>query len=84
MRSISVRDLRHKWPEAEAALKAEGEIIVTRDSKPVAKLVHIPEAPKRKRWDPEEHARWQRKVSGGKLYSSDKSLAELRANREFK
>jgi antitoxin (DNA-binding transcriptional repressor) of toxin-antitoxin stability system len=32
MRTITIRDLRQRWPEAEAALQAEEEIIVTRDS----------------------------------------------------
>ena len=37
MKPITIRDLRQRWPEAEAALKVEDEIIITRDSKPVAK-----------------------------------------------
>ena len=44
MKTITIRDLRQRWPEAEAALQAEDEIIVTRDSKPVAKLVRVTEA----------------------------------------
>ena len=39
MKSISVRDLRHHWPEAERALLSEREIIITRDAKPIAKLI---------------------------------------------
>lgn len=38
MRTISVLDLRHKWPGAEAALNEVEEIIITRDSQPVAKI----------------------------------------------
>lgn len=85
MKTISIRDLRQRWPEAEAALQIEDEIIVTRRSKPVAKLVRIvPEEPKRKRkrWNPEEHCKWLKKVYGNKvLPSSDKALAETRAER---
>lgn len=82
MKTITIRDLRQRWPEAEAALQIEDEILITRDSKPVAKLVRIPEeGPKRPRWDPEAHARWQRKVSGGKLSRSDAALAAGRADR---
>jgi len=82
MKSITIRDLRQHWPEAEAALKVENEILITRDSKPVAKLVRISgtEA-KRARWNVEEHARWQRKVSSGKISRSDEALAKSRADR---
>ncbi len=54
MKTITIRDLRQRWPEAEAALNIEEEILITRDSKPVAKLVRFvqPEA-NRKRWNPE-------------------------------
>ena len=79
---MSIRDLRQRWPEAEAALELEEEILITRDSKPVAKLVRVlPELKKRPRWDPEAHARWQRKVSGGKISRSDEALAQARADR---
>ena len=72
------------WSEAEAALQTEDEILITRDSKPVAKLVRISaENPKRPRWNPEAHARWQRKVSSGRLSSSDETLATSRADRTF-
>jgi antitoxin (DNA-binding transcriptional repressor) of toxin-antitoxin stability system len=84
MKTITIRDLRQRWPEAEAALKVENEILVTRDSKPVAKLVFVSSAETpRRRWDAGEHARWQRKVAGGKISRSDVSLAESRANRTF-
>jgi antitoxin (DNA-binding transcriptional repressor) of toxin-antitoxin stability system len=68
MKTVSVRDLRQRWPETERALQTEKEIIITRDSKPVAKLVRYiePEA-KRKRFNPLAHAKWQRKLSGGKV-----------------
>ena len=53
MEAMTIRDLRQRWPEAEAALQVEEEILITRDSKPVAKPVRVmePEA-KRKRWTP--------------------------------
>jgi antitoxin (DNA-binding transcriptional repressor) of toxin-antitoxin stability system len=48
-------------------LQREKEIIVTRDGKPVAKLVRFREAEAaRKRFDPATHARWQAKVSGAR------------------
>jgi antitoxin (DNA-binding transcriptional repressor) of toxin-antitoxin stability system len=84
MKTITIRDLRQRWPQAEAALEVEEEILITRDSKPVAKLVRIsPEKGERPRWNAQEHAQWQQKVSGGKISSSDAALAESRAERVF-
>ncbi len=84
MKTITIRDLRQRWPEAEAALQIEGEILITRDSKPVARLLRVAaEGPNRCRWNPEEHAQWQRRVSGGKLSRSDAALAATRADRAF-
>jgi len=83
VKTITIRDLRQRWPEAEAALQVEEEIIITRDSKPVAKLVRIVQNKnRRKRWNPEEHARWLRKIWGNKtLPCSDAALARARADR---
>jgi antitoxin (DNA-binding transcriptional repressor) of toxin-antitoxin stability system len=84
MKTITIRDLRQRWPETEAALKLESEILITRDSKPVARLVRLsPSASKRPRWNVEEHARWQKKVCGGKASSSDAALAQGRADRKL-
>ncbi len=84
MKTITIRDLRQRWPEAEAALEIEDEILITRDSKPVAKLVRVSTAAgKRPRWNVAEHARWQKAVSGGKPSRSDGTLAQSRADRVF-
>lgn len=66
MKTVTVRDLRQRWPETERALQEESEILITRDSKPVAKLVRFvePDRP-RTRFDPVAQGKWQRKVSGG-------------------
>jgi antitoxin (DNA-binding transcriptional repressor) of toxin-antitoxin stability system len=65
MKTITVRDLRQHWPEAEKMLERERELVVTRDGKPVAKLVRFRERPaRRKRFDAEQHAAWQRRVNG--------------------
>jgi antitoxin (DNA-binding transcriptional repressor) of toxin-antitoxin stability system len=45
MKTITIRDLRQRWPEAEAALQVEDEIRITRDSKSVAKLVRVAAGP---------------------------------------
>lgn len=84
MKTITIRDLRQRWPEAEAALQVEDEILITRDSQPVAKLVRVSmAATKRPRWNADEHARWQKRVAGGKVSRSDAALAAARAERTF-
>ena len=68
MKTVTIRDLRQRWPETEKALQKEHEILITRDSKPVAKLVLYVEPKKSsKRFDPKAHGEWQRKMSGGKM-----------------
>jgi len=85
MKTITIRDLRQRWPEAEAALQVENEILITRDSEPVAKLVRVTQREtKRTRWNPEEHRRWIKKVFGKKVFpSSDVRLAAGRADRKL-
>ena len=85
MKTITIRDLRQRWPEAEAALQTEGEILITRDSKPVARLVRLlqPEK-KRRRWTPETHRKWIQKVYGKKvLPNNDPDLSAARADRKL-
>jgi len=85
MKTITIRDLRQRWSEAEAALKMENEILITRDSKPVAKLVRV-ETPqtKRKRWTPGEHEARIKKIFGNKVFPSiDQQLAKDRADRKL-
>ncbi|MGI8423013.1 MAG: type II toxin-antitoxin system Phd/YefM family antitoxin [Chloroflexota bacterium] len=66
MKSITIRDLRQRWPEAERALETETELVVTRDGKPVAKLVRFSAEPRaRSRFDPVKHLRWQSKAGQG-------------------
>lgn len=62
VKTMTVREIRQKWPEAEKALEREGEIIVTRDSKPVAKIVRYKPSPRkqRKQFDAEKHMKWLR------------------------
>ena len=39
MKTITVRDLRQRWPHAEALLQVENELLVTRDGAKIARLV---------------------------------------------
>ncbi len=85
MKTITIRDLRQRWPEAEAALKFEDEIIITRDSRPVARLVRVAsQITKRKRWNPKEHMRWLKKNWRNKqVRLVDKYLSADRQERQF-
>ena len=84
MKTMTVRDIRQKWPEAERALAVEGEIIVTRDSKPVAKIIPFPKSEQKKRFhfDPIVHQRWLKKFWRNKPVqpSIDEELARDRAD----
>ena len=85
MKTITIRDLRQRWPETEKTLQVENELIITRDGQPVARLVRVakPDA-KRKRWNPEEHKKWIKKVWGNRQVSLvDKYLQADRADRKL-
>jgi antitoxin (DNA-binding transcriptional repressor) of toxin-antitoxin stability system len=84
MTSLTIRDLRQRWPEAEKALETEEEILITRDGKPVAKLSrYVEPVQKRRRFDPEKHLAKMRKIlAGTKLRGTVQDrLAESRADR---
>ena len=86
MKSITIRDLRQRWPAAESLLQAERELLVTRDGRPVARLVRVaPEERRRPRFDPAQHQRWQAKVFGRQPVTgwADAALAGSRADREL-
>jgi antitoxin (DNA-binding transcriptional repressor) of toxin-antitoxin stability system len=83
MMSLTIRDLRQRWPEAEKALEIEDEILITRDGKPVAKLTRYSEpAKKRRRFDPVKHLAKMKQMMGGKVFPSiDGALRESRKDR---
>ncbi|MEO5916807.1 MAG: type II toxin-antitoxin system Phd/YefM family antitoxin [Luteolibacter sp.] len=85
MKTITIRDLRQHWPDAEKALATEPEILITRDGKPVARLLPIvEEETPRKRFDPEEHRRWMNEVWGeGVHFDSLTPLLEDREDRKL-
>jgi len=59
MKTVTVRDLRQRWPETEKALAVEHEILVTRDAKPVARLVrYVASAPARRRFATPDYPEW--------------------------
>jgi antitoxin (DNA-binding transcriptional repressor) of toxin-antitoxin stability system len=59
MTHMTVRDVRLHWPMAEKALANGEEIVVTRDAKPVARLLpFVPSTPRvRSPFNPELHFR---------------------------
>jgi antitoxin (DNA-binding transcriptional repressor) of toxin-antitoxin stability system len=83
VKTITIRDLRQRWPEAEKALQTEDELIITRDGKPVAKLVRfVGPRPRRKRWSAQAHLRWLKKIWGNRVFNSvDAAMARDRADR---
>jgi antitoxin (DNA-binding transcriptional repressor) of toxin-antitoxin stability system len=84
MTRMTVRDVRLHWPKAEKALAEGEEIVVTRDSKPVARILPFiaPKKPARKRFDPEAHMRWLNRFWKGRSFgpSTDEMLAKDRAD----
>jgi antitoxin (DNA-binding transcriptional repressor) of toxin-antitoxin stability system len=61
---LTVRDLRLHWPEAERRLKREGELVVTRDGQPVAKLIAYRAAKvARPKWSARQHLAWLSRTS---------------------
>ncbi len=63
---MTVRDVRQHWPEAERALGVEKEIIITRDGRPVAKLIRIAptKTKKRKHFDSKEWRSFRESLFG--------------------
>ena len=66
MTRMTVRDVRLHWPQAEKAAAQGEEIVVTRDAKPVARLLpFIPATSRvRRHFDPELHLRRLRRFWG--------------------
>lgn len=85
MKTMSVRDIRQRWPEAESALEHEDEIIVTRDGKPVARLVPFEARPPKPRASVDWNAleRWRTRFWRGQApLSTAEELARDRADRD--
>jgi antitoxin (DNA-binding transcriptional repressor) of toxin-antitoxin stability system len=84
VKTITVRDLRQRWPVAENLLQTERELLITRDGQPVARLVRLAaDRVKRRRFDPAEHRVWQTQVfgKGTTLRWIDRSLESGRRER---
>ena len=42
MRSLSVREMRTALPDLERVLREEGEVVITKRGKPIARLLPVP------------------------------------------
>lgn len=86
MKTMTVRDVRQRWPLAERALAEEGEVIVTRDGVPVARIVPFESRRRagRSSVDWEALDRWRNRFWKGQpaQRSTDEDLADDRADRE--
>ena len=85
MKTMTVRDVRQRWPEAEKALEHEPEIVVTRDGKPVARILPFSaREPARAAVDWEALDRWRARFWRGQPAqpSTDLDLERDRAERE--
>ena len=82
MKNVAVRDLRQRWPEVEKALAREGELLITRDGKAVARLVRFQEEPARRgRFVAKDHVGWLRSVYGRRVFGVvDSAVAADRAD----
>jgi antitoxin (DNA-binding transcriptional repressor) of toxin-antitoxin stability system len=82
---MTVRDVRLHWPQAEEALASGGEIVVTRDGRPVARILPYaaPAEPVRARFDPRGHLAWLSRFWRGRKRgpATDELLARDRADR---
>ncbi len=81
MRRMTVRDVRLHWTEAEKALAQEGEIIVTRDGQPVARITPYrpPSQKTRRRFEPRANAVWLARFWRGKGKKTGPSTDQLLA-----
>lgn len=66
MKTVSIRDLRQKWPAIERRLQGSEGILITRDSKPVARLLPLENGAKggRPQFHAKNQAQWMRKTWG--------------------
>jgi antitoxin (DNA-binding transcriptional repressor) of toxin-antitoxin stability system len=77
MKTATVRDLRYHFPMIEAWLGGGQEVLITKHSKPLAKLSPQQTTPKRKLQHPDYRARLKR-IWGDRVFTSAE-VEEMRA-----
>lgn len=82
MKTVTVRQLRQRWPEVQAALEREGELFVTRDGTEVARLIRVrPEIEPRARYSSKAQMEWLKRRYGRRvLHVVDDALENERAD----
>ena len=85
MKSISVSDVRQRWPETEQSLKVEDEIVITRGGKPIARLLPVEsESMPTLQFEPAEQAEWRERTLGvSAIFDSLNGLLADREDRDF-
>ncbi len=85
MKTMTIRQIRQEWPEAERQLAVEKEILITRDGEPVAKLVQIEKTKVlKKKFDPESQRLKRERIFGkGVTVNWVDEFCESRADREL-
>jgi len=83
MKTMTIPDIRRHWPDVEQALATESEILITRNCRPVARLLPAPEVVvSGKPFDPEEQRHWMEDFWGkGVTFDSLSGLFEDRNGR---
>lgn len=66
MKTDPIRDLRQNWPSVERELQTSGGMLITRGSKPIARLLPLEDTAdvKRKKFDPDTHQKWLQQTWG--------------------
>lgn len=78
MKTATVRDLRYDFPKLEAWLESGEEILITKHSKPVARIIRATAARRKKAIQlPDYEAR--RKRTWGDRFFTQKEVEEMRA-----
>jgi antitoxin (DNA-binding transcriptional repressor) of toxin-antitoxin stability system len=85
MKTMTIRQIRQEWPEAERQLAVEKEILITRDGEPVAKLVQIEKTTaQKKKFDPDYFAKERERIFGkGVTVNWVQEFCESRNDREL-
>ena len=79
MKTATVRDLRYDFPKIEAWLAGGEEILITKHSKPVARISHASTVPKMKLPTQPDYEARRKRIWGGRVFTQ----AEVDEMRSF-
>ena len=78
MKTATVRDLRYDFPKIEAWLAGGEEILITKHSKPVARISHASSAPNKKLPPQPDYEARLRRIWGDRVFTQSE-VDEMRA-----